>query len=291
MLWQRSPAARVLGLAVCGAQPAAARQSHMMVETAERLQRHLDAVSLTSSPCIELISGSAVHTTGLAVLDSSFNPPTRAHMHILTHAAKKFGLTHSLLLLAKQNADKPVVGASLLERLEMMEAIADAAEPAGSMLCGVTAHPLFVDKAIALQALCKRGTRIVVLVGFDTWIRITDAKYYSSERGLDTALRSIFEAVEVVVASRDASSVVDLAPLSADEQATIVHSLPEEVTQQRLHFIHNPLEVAGLSSSAARKAFAAGDGIGAHGMLPDCILPLVKARGMYKNELDPNNSS
>ena len=116
-----------------------------------RLQQHLDAVDLASPPRIELTHGTVNELSSLAVLDSSFNPPTRAHLHMLSVAKAKFGSARSLLLLAKQNADKPVVGASLVQRLEMMECIAGAAQPAASMLCGVTAHPLFVDKAVALR--------------------------------------------------------------------------------------------------------------------------------------------
>ena len=40
------------------------------------------------------------------MLDSSFNPPTTAHMHLLRAAAASFGVRHKLLLLAKQNALK-----------------------------------------------------------------------------------------------------------------------------------------------------------------------------------------
>ena len=83
----------------------------------------------------------------------------------------------ALLLLAKQNADKPVVGASLVQRMQMMELLA-AADETGRTCCGVTGHALFVDKAAALQALCAPGARVHMLVGFDTWIRITDPKYY-----------------------------------------------------------------------------------------------------------------
>jgi nicotinamide-nucleotide adenylyltransferase len=74
------------------------------------------------------------------------------------------------LLLAKQNADKPIVGASLIQRLQIMEMIA-AADPLSTMQCGVTAHPLFIDKAAALQSLYGEGTRVYVLIGYDTWVR------------------------------------------------------------------------------------------------------------------------
>ena len=30
-----------------------------------------------------------------------------------------------------------------------------------------------------LQALCAPGARVHMLVGFDTWVRITDPKYYA----------------------------------------------------------------------------------------------------------------
>jgi len=256
----------------------------MLADTAERLQRHLDAVSLEAPPRIELTSGAAPTGHGLVVLDSSFNPPTRAHLHMLECAATLFDIKRSLLLLAKQNADKPVVGASLVQRIEMMETIAAAAEPSGSMLCGVTAHPLFVEKAIALRALCGGcgGGRAVVLVGFDTWIRIVDPKYYDSG-GLDDALRDIFRCVEVLVASRDPASASNLDPLSAEDQEARVRSLPEDVTNGRLHFLHNPPEMADFSSSALRKAVAAGDGGVTRAMLPECLLQLVEERGLYKH--------
>lgn len=238
---------------------------------------------------------------GLAVLDSSFNPPTRAHLRMLSVAAQQHGLSCSLLLLAKQNADKAVIGASLVQRLEMMELLADAAQPAGSTLCGVTAHPLFVDKAAALRALLRGGgsgaasaanqgePRIVMLVGYDTWIRIVDPKYYGGEDGRTAALSQIFANVEVVVASRDASSASNLEPLSADEQeAAVLGGLPEAITRSRLHFMRNEQQVAELSSSALRGALSSASGEGgglpeqAREMLPDCLHAYVEAEGLYR---------
>lgn len=270
-----------------------------------RLQRHLDAVDLAAPPRVEVHYGAS--STGklasLAVLDSSFNPPTRAHLHLLSLAAEQLGLSHSLLLLAKQNADKPVLGASLVQRLEMMELIAAAADPPASTLCGVTAHPLFVDKAAALRSLCEPDARIAVLVGFDTWVRIVDPKYYA-EGGLEAALTQIFDAVEVVVASRDPSSASNLRPMSADEQEAVVQELPATLTRQRLHFLRNSEQMAPLSSSAIRKAIAATTADEADAparaadaatdagcdalpsavreMLPECLHGYVEAQGLYR---------
>ena len=270
----------------------------------ERLQRHLDAVDIGSTPFVELTrrgNDALGGGGGLAVLDSSFNPPTQAHMQILSVMAQRHDLKCSLLLLAKQNADKPVVGASLVQRLEMMELLADAAAPAGAMVCGVTAHPLFVDKASALRALLPdRGDatpeRIMMLVGYDTWIRIVDPKYYGGAVGLEAALAHIFANVEVVVVSRDASSAGNLEPLTADEQEAAVHaSLPESVTRARLHFMRNEEGVAAQSSSAVRGALAAeteeggarGEGGSAlpesvREMLPVCLHAYVEQQGLYR---------
>ena len=56
-------------------------------------------------------------------------------------------------------------------------------------MCGLTAHALFVDKAAALRSLCDADAgaaagaadraKIYVLVGYDTWIRITDPKTFT----------------------------------------------------------------------------------------------------------------
>ena len=54
----------------------------------------------------------------------------------------------------------------------------DAAGQMEALHQELTGHALFVDKAAALQALCAPGARVHMLVGFDTWIRITDPKYY-----------------------------------------------------------------------------------------------------------------
>jgi nicotinamide-nucleotide adenylyltransferase len=253
--------------------------------SSQRFQRYLDLVDVASAPRVELTHGSVepLGLSSLLVLDSSFNPPTRAHMHLLSAAARRLGTSRALLLLAKQNADKPIVGANLCQRLEMMAEVATASEPPDSVLCGVTAHPLFVDKTVALQSLCGTDARVVVLVGFDTWVRIIDPKYYAPG-GLDSVLRQIFNTVEVVVASRESTSVNNLdAEMTIESQEALVRELPEEITQGRLHFLRNEPGMAELSSSALRKAIDSGDTEAVCKMLPDCLHDLVEREGLYKS--------
>ena len=244
----------------------------------------LGAVDVGAPPRVELLRASRAAAPELecvAVLDSSFNPPTRAHLHMLNAACEHFGLQRRLLLLSKQNADKPVVGASLPQRLCMMEMIAEA-DRSSATLCGVTAHPLFVDKATALQTLCGEEARICLLVGFDTWVRVVDPKYYA-EGELESTLARLFEKVEVVVTSRDPLSASAMQPVSVEEQAAAVAALPQTLTRGRLHFMRNNDDVAAFSSSAIRTALGGHQGE-EHGeeMLPECVREFVEQQGLYK---------
>jgi len=96
-------------------------------QAAPSLQRALDALDPRAAPRVVLTHTPAnARLRSLAVLDSSFNPPTRAHVHMLRTAAEAFGLESKLLLLASTNADKTLAGqTSLLDRLQMMRLVAE----------------------------------------------------------------------------------------------------------------------------------------------------------------------
>ncbi|KAJ5787204.1 Cytidylyltransferase [Penicillium paradoxum] len=143
----------------------------------------------------------------LYVLDSSFNPPTRAHLRIASTALleKPQPRPRLLLLLATQNADKPSKPASFEDRLVMMELFArdlrshlasqpafassefiPAAESLPLIDIGVTKKPYFVDKAAAIEASDSYPVQLeqVHLVGYDTLIRIFNSKYYPPDHTL-----------------------------------------------------------------------------------------------------------
>ncbi|EOD15386.1 putative cytidylyltransferase [Emiliania huxleyi CCMP1516] len=291
---QRLLARRLSVLAMAGTGSSASALPQL-----ERFERALSSVDIAVEPRVQLVPPAVGGgewplplDESVAVLDSSFNPPTCAHVHLLRSAAARFGVRRRMLLLAKQNADKPVVGASLPHRLQMMELLARE-EVEGSTVCGVTAHPLFVDKARALRALCGPDATIFLLVGYDTWERVVDPKYYPEGRR-DDALRSLFGTV--VVTSRDSASASTMAPgLSAEGQASregswpreraaaaVRSGLPAEVTHGRLHFMPNDEALAAVSSSAARGALAGDDPAAAAEVLPDCIRAYAKEHGLYE---------
>ena len=145
----------------------------------------------------------------LYVLDSSFNPPTFAHLRIASTALleRLDPSSRLLLLLATQNADKATKPAPFEDRLAMMELFAHdlrthlsniqanmaSSEPTEKMIyvpsidIGVTKKPYFVDKAAEIEACDFYPTPLeqVHLTGYDTLIRILNPKYYPPEHNLE----------------------------------------------------------------------------------------------------------
>lgn len=144
--------------------------------------------------------------TRIAVLDSSFNPPTRAHYHLLK-AAARVGCDAVLLLLATNNVDKGQTGAGAVERLEMMEAMAldsiqsEKEESAlRHMAVGLTIHARFMDKAQPILDTYPPNTvQLSWIMGHDTMTRLFDPKYY---KDVHADMAPFFEQCDVICSSR-----------------------------------------------------------------------------------------
>ncbi|KAH8821238.1 hypothetical protein F5884DRAFT_767060 [Xylogone sp. PMI_703] len=164
----------------------------------------------------EVSSNSDRKTDALYVLDSSFNPPTLAHLRIAASALLHDSQCTSrnkrlLLLLATQNADKAPKPASFDQRLTMMDIFANdllktlkqpqtaandtsSSEPPSQdpppevgIDIGLTTLPYFTQKAtaIATSGLYPVSTPQVHLTGYDTLIRILNPKYYPPSHTLE----------------------------------------------------------------------------------------------------------
>ncbi|TDZ67309.1 Nicotinamide mononucleotide adenylyltransferase [Colletotrichum trifolii] len=143
-------------------------------------------------------SGSRVET--LIVLDSSFNPPTLAHLRMARSAVRDLKdkrAARVLLLLAVNNADKKPEPVEFGTRLGLMDAFArdlqtEVEEGPGEVEVevdlGLATVPFFHDKARVIAESGWYGTggggggglEQVYLAGFDTLIRIFDTKYYNT---------------------------------------------------------------------------------------------------------------
>ncbi|KAK2774342.1 hypothetical protein FQN52_004283 [Onygenales sp. PD_12] len=151
----------------------------------------------------------ATKPTTLYVLDSSFNPPTLAHLTIAKSALAQhhdLSTVRLLLLLATQNADKPSKPALFEDRLVMMHLFAQdirdvflassdnntsSNQGAPTIDIGVTKLPYFIDKAVAISTSKEYpdGIEQVLLTGYDTLVRIFDTKYYPPEHTLQPLSR------------------------------------------------------------------------------------------------------
>ena len=105
----------------------------------------------------------------LTVLPGSFNPCHAGHRALLAAVQRLQGahapLPHAELALV--NADKPAVAAGT--------ALARAAQFAGAWPVVLSRLPLFVHKA---RAYARIARRVVFVVGFDTFRRVLDPRFY-----------------------------------------------------------------------------------------------------------------
>ncbi|KAJ2319126.1 hypothetical protein IWW52_002151 [Coemansia sp. RSA 2704] len=179
-------------------------------------------------------------TVRVGVMDSSFNPPHYCHgaymeclaiMELMPaggargQQARVLGIDAFLLLLGSENADKPLRGSSLEQRMRMVDMLATTvvqdttadtwhlwksraqfdASNLHNMAIGMVNSPRFVDKCKAVSDVVRRewgaqrppherGPAPRVLsyfaMGWDTLIRVFDAKYYADyPRELDAFFR------------------------------------------------------------------------------------------------------
>ncbi|OBT46585.1 hypothetical protein VE00_01880 [Pseudogymnoascus sp. WSF 3629] len=143
---------------------------------------------------------SALKPKTLFILDSSFNPPTTAHLHLARSALfsqDEGRYPHPrrvLLLLATKNADKPDVEAGREDRVTMMRVLAgdvvgdwgagegkeggEGREGKGVDIA-LTPHALFIDKArVIAEESTYSGAKKVFILGFDTLKRLLEVRYY-----------------------------------------------------------------------------------------------------------------
>ncbi|WOO77681.1 Putative nicotinamide mononucleotide adenylyltransferase [Vanrija pseudolonga] len=160
----------------------------------------------------------------LAVFDSSFNPPHRAHFGLgvsefpppatvpsSTSPTPSPGdvpnpgpYTARLLLFSTRNADKSPAG-DTAHRVGLMQAQARAMAAATRLpvSVGLISAPTFVDKS---AALLQHAQHVTFLVGTDTLLRIFDDKYYPAPGGMSAALEKLFARCWFVCALRDGYS-------------------------------------------------------------------------------------
>lgn len=191
----------------------------------------------------------------ISVLDSSFNPPTRAHLALARHPGTP-PFDSSLLLLSTTNADKAQGSDETSSRLEMMRELAKESR-IDSIALAVCSEPTFVRKSsllkrelerIALEQGSQVDVRLSFSQGWDTLVRMFDGRYYQPPAAsMADALGSFFETDKstIVCARRgDVSPAEEAAFFAKPEVQRFAHGV-EMITLDK--------EVTEISSSEVRR--------------------------------------
>ncbi|KAG0200635.1 hypothetical protein BGX28_006338 [Mortierella sp. GBA30] len=239
---------------------------------------------------------STTRPTRIVVLDSSFNPPTKAHYHLLK-AAARVGCDAVLLLLATNNVDKGQTGASAVERLEMMEAMAmdsisNEKEDSAlrHMAVGLTVHARFMDKAQPILDHYPPNTvQLSWIMGHDTMIRLFDPKYY---KDVHADMAPFFEQCDVICSSRPGYGTREDMMRFVEQsghanKVTLVDILDDEGKDKVVANAaesgagHPGMDIKEVSSTVVRNAVKSQDWT----TVERCVLPSVKAlietNGLY----------
>jgi nicotinamide-nucleotide adenylyltransferase len=192
------------------------------------------------------------------VLPSAFNPPTEAHLALMTLAADVLD-SHPAALLTTRNVAKAVEGAPLEDRVGMLLA-ARQEHPRMAVLVANSAR--FVDQARALRS--TYGSQFDFVAGYDTLIRIFDPRYYDD---MEAELDELFAHHRLVATNR--------ADNGMDEVRRFIREKARAHADRIL-----PLELpdgpASLSSTAARES-AGGE---LEGVSPG-VAAYIRRRGLY----------
>jgi len=131
----------------------------------------------------------------LGVLGGAYNPITRAHLLLARYSREQCKLDEIIFVLPKTLPNKPLVGVSVEQRLEMMR-LGISGVPYISL--GVCSHGLFLDICTALQQIYPQKPEIFFITGRDAAERILTWPYNDPA----AALAEMFAFFQLVVFER-----------------------------------------------------------------------------------------
>ena len=225
----------------------------------------------------------------ISILDSSFNPPTLAHLALANSPRPSLrdddeqnsetqdtcGYDAKLLLLSVKNVDKSLKAgdATYQQRLEMMlllskDVIASPSpeHEAANVAIAITDKPTFVGKSSALLDFLQRRLttplplELTFIVGLDTLERLFSPRYYTSETDMMASLRQFLSAAprgdnsRIVCAKRVLSPAEATQTIESPEDISSLALAKEFRESDRIVFIDIGNIVNRYSSSAIRSA-------------------------------------
>jgi nicotinamide-nucleotide adenylyltransferase len=249
----------------------------------------------------------------LSVLDSSFNPPTRAHLALASLPPHDIASTRRdfdarLLLLSVRNADKGLqsTDATYAQRLEMMIRLA---EDVGRSSRGDTTHsnvavaiidePTFVGKAHILGDFLRQrissiqsstavsteapenasicSPELTFIVGMDTLERILAPRYYPSSLQMRNCLKGFMATSRLICSRRTIPG-----QSNHEEKEEEVLSLARDyLDMERLEVVDLEAELQTYSSSEVRRRIGDGDTLIWKTMVTSNVAEFITNRGLY----------
>jgi len=203
----------------------------------------------------------------LGVLGGAYNPITRAHLLLARYSREQCKLDEVIFVLPKILPNKPMVGASVEQRFEMMR-IGISGIPYISL--GVCTHGLFLDICTGLRQIYPQEPEIFFITGRDAAERILTWPYGDPA----AALAKMFAGFQLLVFKRRGSLDLPENPL-IQKYANRIHTL-----EMRENLDH-------ISSTEVRQRIRAGRPI--EGLVPAELASYIINHNLYKDQ--PNQPS
>ncbi len=195
----------------------------------------------------------------LGVLGGAYNPITLAHLAIAEAAVAAMQLHEILFCLPQVPPHKEIFGASLEQRLEMMQ-LAVHDRPYATV--GLCSHGLFLDIARALRPIYGSETEIYFITGRDAAERILTWEYDDTE----CALSEMFSAFQFIVCDRGGEFV-----MPGDPRLVPYHD--------RIHHFAIPDGLDHISSTAIREGLQQNRPI--DNLVPPKVVDFIQRHGLY----------
>lgn len=204
--------------------------------------------------------GIRAHEPGrLGVLGGSYNPITLAHLSIADAAVAEMHLHEVLFCLPQVPPHKTIFGASLEQRLDMMQL---AVRDRSYATVGLCSHGLFLDIERALRPQYTPETEVFFITGRDAAERILTWEYDDTER----ALSEMFNAFQFIVCDREGAFV-----MPDDPRLIPYHS--------RIHHFAIPDGLDHISSTAIRERLEQGQPV--DDLVPAAVADFIWQQGLY----------
>ncbi|KAI0091048.1 hypothetical protein BDY19DRAFT_933390 [Irpex rosettiformis] len=255
----------------------------------------------------------------ISVLDSSFNPPTRAHLALASLPPQHHAPDSSysdfdarILVLSVRNVDKGLKpsDATYAQRLEMMIRLATDLQTSSqtdnrdaNVGVAIIDEPTFVGKARILTDFLQQRTsslsapspdfvvptaygtptpslELTFLVGMDTLDRILAPRYYPSLSDMRTYLKAFMATSRLVCARRVIPG--ELRARTDEKEKEIESRAHQYMDLERLAIVDLEGDIESYSSSEVRRRIGEGDQELWRTMVTGSIAEYIVAQGLYQ---------